>query len=142
MNKPLYLSFFEYNYDALLEYTQSFVKTIRNSEGYNKKRLLIISGMNADIVATCSDKYKMPKDPSNKLAISVEYYIPSQFTSSTYNFFNYGNNWGNEEEYKKLIENFNNLKNNYVNKGIPVIIVEVGVLTEANKEISSIREYL
>ena len=142
MNKPLYFSYFDYDYDALLYYTQSFVDTIRNSEGYNKKRLLIISGMNGDMQATFNKNYKMPKDSINKLAISVQYYIPFEFTSINYNLYNSYEKWGNEAEYKELIENFNKLKKFYINNGIPVIIGEIGVLTEDNKEITSIREYL
>ena len=38
--------------------------------------------------------------------------------------------------------NFITLKDFYVSKGIPVVIGEVGVMTEASKEILSIREYL
>jgi len=53
----------------------------------------------------------MPKDPINKLAISVEYYIPFEFTSTNYNFYSRYEKWGNEAEYKELIENFNKLKN-------------------------------
>ena len=110
MNKPLYLLFEMYDYDFLLNLSQSFVDTIRHSEGYNIKRLLIISGMNADITLTAIKYYKMPIDPVNKLAISIHYYIPSQFTSV--NSINLINNekWGNENEYKDLIQNFENLK--------------------------------
>lgn len=110
MNKPLYLLFDRYDYDFLLNLSQSFVDTIRHSEGYNIKRLLIICGMNADITLTVSKYYKMPIDPVNKLAISIHYYIPSQFTSV--NSINLVNNekWGNENEYKDLIQNFENLK--------------------------------
>ena len=142
MNKPLYLLFEMYDYDFLLNLSQSFVDTIRHSEGYNIKRLLIISGMNADITLTVSKYYKMPIDPINKLAISIHYYIPSQFTSV--NSINLVNNdkWGNKNEYKDLIQNFENLKNFFIDKGIPAIITEVRVKTEENKEIQLIREYL
>ena len=34
------------------------------------------------------------------------------------------------------------MKNIFVNKGIPIIISEIGVLTEERKNIESIREYL
>ena len=34
------------------------------------------------------------------------------------------------------------MKNNYIKKGIPVIISEVYVYTEERKELESIREYL
>ena len=141
MNEPTFLNFFDYNYDTLLNFTQSFVDTIRNSNKFNKERLLIISGMNSKIDATFSEKYKIPTDPANKLAISINYYIPLQFATNKIFYFNQ-NHWGTKHDYKELLENFVTLQNFYVKKGIPIIIGEVGVVTEENKEISSIREYL
>ena len=44
--------------------------------------------------------------------------------------------------YFEIIENFEIMKTYFVDKGIPVIINKVGVLTEEKKEIESIREYL
>ena len=40
------------------------------------------------------------------------------------------------------MENYIKLQNFYISKGIPVIIGEVGVITEESKELASIREYL
>ena len=37
---------------------------------------------------------------------------------------------------------FERLKETYIDKGIPIVITEIGVLTEQEKEIESIREYL
>jgi len=141
MNEPFFLNLYNYNYDTLLNFTQSFVDTIRNSKKFNKDRLLIISGMNSNILLTCVDKYKIPNDPSNKLAISINYYIPLQFTSNEYYWF-VENLWGTLDDYKELLRNFAILQNFYVNKGIPIVIGEVGVITEESKELSSIREYL
>ena len=141
MNEPFFLNLYNYNYDTLLNFTQSFVDTIRNSKKFNKDRLLIISGMNSNILLTCVDKYKIPNDPANKLAISINYYIPLQFTSNEYYWF-VENLWGTLDDYKELLRNFAILQNFYVNKGIPIVIGEVGVITEESKEISSIREYL
>ena len=50
--------------------------------------------------------------------------------------------WGDEGDYIQLLRNFNTLKEFYVDKNIPIIIGEVGVVTEYNRELSSIREYL
>ena len=142
MNEPLYLTRnLEYNYDVLLNFTQSFVDTIRNSEKYNTERLLIISGMSSSIERTCTEKYKIPIDPANKLAISINYYTPSRFTKSSWSW-NSDDTWGEQDNYKELFQNFESLKNFYVSKGIPVVIGEVGVITEKNKELPSIREYL
>ena len=72
MNDPIFLyKTLDYDYDALLNFTQSFVDTIRNSERFNKERLLIIPGMSSNLELTFSDSYKIPIDPINKLAIST-----------------------------------------------------------------------
>ena len=141
MNEPTFLHLFDYNYDTLLNFTQSFVDTIRNSEKFNKERLLIIPGMTSNIELTCSSRYKIPIDPANKFAISINYYIPIQFVTNKLFWFN-ENHWGTKENYKELSENFVTLQNFYVNKGIPIVIGEVGVITEESKELESIREYL
>ena len=143
MNRLLFIYDYEYNYPILLALTQAFVDTIRNSGGNNQKRLLIISGADEDLRYTCSPKYKMPIDPFNKLAISIHYNAPTDFTSvKKSNDILYLDKWGADNDYNELIENFETMKHYYVDKGIPVIISEVGVLTEEKKNISSIREYL
>ena len=45
-------------------------------------------------------------------------------------------------EYHKIFEDFELMKRLFADKGIPVIISEVGVLTEEKMELESIREYL
>ena len=85
MNEPTFLFLYDYNYDTLLNFTQSFVDTIRNSEKFNKERLLIISGMSSNIEPTCSPGYKIPTDPANKLAISINYHKSLLYPSI--NFF-------------------------------------------------------
>ena len=45
-------------------------------------------------------------------------------------------------QYFQLITDFELMKNELVSKGIPIVITEVGVLTEEKKELESIREYL
>jgi hypothetical protein len=137
----MFLYLFDYNYDTLLNFTQSFIDTIRNSEKYNKERLLIISGMDSNMELTFSSRFKIPTDPANKFAISINYYIPIQFATNKYFWFE-ENHWGTKDDYKELLQNFITFHNFYVNKGIPVIIGEVGVITEESREISSIREYL
>jgi len=144
----------KYDYKTLYNLSQVFVDSVRNSGGKNKDRLLVLSGANKDIDMTCSKDYIMPKDPSNKLAISVHYYSPQNFAlESDRNpwTFTIGSEvfeipslkkWGDEGHYNDMIKSFENLKRYYVDKGIPVIITEVGVLTEELKDINSIRNYL
>lgn len=135
---------------VIFNFTQSFVDVVRDSGGNNINRLLIISGIRMNIDFTCSSEYKMPIDPSNKLAISIIYYYPFEFSLyyDTYDSEEQINNtdpifkWGDDSQYMEMVINFEMMKKYYLDKGIPVIITECGVLTEHEKDIISIREYL
>ena len=152
--------FYDYNindfdYKTLTFFNQAFIDTIRKSGGNNKERLLIIAGADDELLWTCSSGYKMPVDQSNKIAISIHYFEPYDFT---FDYYFEPNNWtdsegfiylfeptliwGNSYDYYSMFEDFELMKRCFVDKGIPVIISEVGVLTEEKKEIESIREYL
>ena len=143
-----------YNYTLLYIFNQECINVIRNSKNYNKERLLILSGANRELHLTCSPDYKLPKDPYNKYAISIHYYLPSNFAveSDSNPWVYYDNDqeiiikpstvWGNDNDYKEMITNFETLKKTYLDIGIPIIITETGVLTEEKKELESIRKYL
>ena len=145
-----------YNYTLLSIFNQEFVNVIRDSNSdNNKERLLILSGANKELDLTCSKDYKLPIDPYNKFAISIHYYLPSKFTVEhddnpwTYiddngdvQIVNPMIKWGTDNDYKEMITNFETLKKTYVDKDIPIVITETGVLTEQKKELESIRKYL
>ena len=75
---------FSFYYDILFTFNQAFIDTIRNTGGNNAQRLLIVAGANSNLDLTCSSDYKIPVDPSNKFAVSINYYIPSTFTRELY----------------------------------------------------------
>jgi len=144
-----------YDYKTLTNLNQAFVDTIRNSGGNNIERLLLIAGANDDLELTRDPEYKMPIDQSNKMAISLHYFTPTDFTQFYYfDPYNWTSSegityinmpkliWGNSLDYKNMFDDFELMKKYFVNKGIPVIISEVSVLTKEKKEIESIREYL
>ena len=155
MNDIEYSSDENYDYLSLLSLTQGFVDIVRNSGGKNGDRLLIISGANKKIALTCSTEYKLPIDPSNKIAISMHYYNPDKFAiepednlwswvdgSGNIVYIESMTKWGTENDYKDMFLDFYSMKKTFVEKGIPVIITETGVLTEQKKEKESIREFL
>ena len=155
MNDVTYQKGGSYDYETLVALTQSFVEVIRNSGANNKYRLLLISGAKTDLELTCSPKYKMPVDPFNKLTISIHYYYPTTFTverdkdlftwiddDGKINIIPPLTEWGTENQYKDMFSNFEMMKKIFVDNGIPVIISEVGVLTEQRREKESIRKYL
>ena len=155
MNEVEYKIGSSFDFTTLHTLTQAFVDTVRASGGNNTDRLLLISGMNTNLEQTCSSGYKMPTDKAKKLAISIHYYLPPQFTVESdeepwtwtdeqglVHEITPMTKWGTESDYKEMVTNFETMKKAFVDKGIPVILGEVGVLTEQKKEKASIREFL
>ena len=145
----------DYDFITLLILNQAFVDTVRNTGGKNSDRLLIVAGMNKDSDLTCSSSYKIPIDPSRKLAISFNFLAPGAFTMMTHDnlwtWFDenqdlqigkFVDKWGSEYDYKELYVYFQNFKEIFVDKGYPIINNAVGVITEDLKDNKSIREYL
>ena len=144
-----------YDYSTLLDLSQSFIDTVRGTGGNNNNRLLLVSGANADLDLTCNLNYKIPKDPKNKIAVAIHYYVPYSFTlendyvipytiqNDDVEYYYYTDrDWGNDIDYNEIIENFELMKGCFLDKGIPIIISEVGVLTNEEKKPDSIREFL
>ena len=155
MNEVSYKKGEKNDFITLLSLTQAFVDTVRNTGGKNVDRLLLISGMNADLELTCSSEYKLPIDPFKKMAVSIHYYIPADFTveeddnpwgwydeSGVYHEIFPATEWGTETHYKDMFNDFETMKKAFIDKGIPVILGETGVLTEQKKAPESIREFL
>ena len=140
--------------------SQDFINIIRNSGGNNIERLLIIPMISTDYELNLFNfdyaEYKIPKDPYNKLAISIYYYFPCE----EYNSFNvldpinlYDKHgyfeivyplmeWGSSQNYKNIISHFKYINQNFIDKGFPVIIGEVGVLNDYIKTNNSIEQML
>ena len=144
-----------YDYSSLLDLSQSFIDTVRSTGGSNIDRLLLVSGANAELELTCNLNYKIPKDPSNMTAVSIHYYVPYTFTlendyvepyidpvDGTEYYFYSDTDWGNDIDYIEIIDNFELMKSYFLDKGIPIVISEVGVITNEQKKIDSIREFL
>ena len=139
----------------LLNFTQDFIDTIRNSDGYNKGRLLIIPEMSTEYEINSYYDLHIPEDPSNKTAVSLHYYFPSE-TSYEYEIpplewsdkFGYKyeaiptTTWGSDYDYKEIMNKIEMLKNIFIDKEIPVVLGEVGILSKYNNNINSKREFL
>ena len=51
-------------------------------------------------------------------------------------------NWGSNNDYKQLLTNFDFLKQNYIEAGIPIINSQVGIVIEKDFDINSMKEFL
>ena len=144
INKPYFVnSTLYYQHNDLHDFTQIFINIVRNSGGNNAERLLLLPSMisNIELVYTY---LILPTDPANRSAISFNYFYPEQFTKYEGIDYinNFKNNWGTESDYKTLIKHFESIKKSFLDNNIAVIITEIGVLTEQDKERTSILEYL
>ena len=142
MNEVKFKSGDNYDYETLFNLTQSFIDIVRSSGGKNSERFLIIAGAKADIELSFSDKFKIPNDPANNFTISLHYYIPYSFTKKHIDENYYVPKWGIKYDYDEIMYYFYVMKITFVDNGIPIILSEIGVLTEDKKEEESIREFL
>jgi len=153
-------SIYYYLEDEKYYFSQEFINIIRNSGGLNIERLLIVPMISSDyeleLFSYSMDEFIIPKDPYNKLAISLCYYFPSEEYNednvlepiNLYNRLGFtyeivpSMKWGSSKNYKNIVRFFNYLKENFAEKGFPVIIGEVGFLNEYIKKNNSIEQFL
>jgi len=158
-----YLNIYENFFNEELFISQIFVNIIRNSSGNNKERLLIVPGLSSELELNnfIYELYEihLPEDPSNKLAISLNYFFPGEndieFWDEYYeidpivlydnlgmDYFFFSNiNWGRDRDYKDFIYYFSILKKILIDKGYPAVIGEIGIYNK-NIEKISIRQFL
>jgi endoglucanase len=137
MNEPQYDKLWSRNdpnitnktraFKMLTDLNQIFVNTVRATGGNNAERCLLISSYWTDIDINLNnwDTFMfMPQDTAeNKLILSFHYYTPWNFCGGS------GTTWTNTNE---LNNQFNKVKTNFVDRGIPVIIGEYAVDINAN----------
>jgi len=130
---------------TLMTYEQAFIDAVRATGGNNATRTLVVQGPNTSIELSSKwvDMSKFNDPAKNALMIEVHYYSPPQFTgvwegpngNEPYYFWGaenhvpsgsytkYNSTWG-EEAYVR--EQFDMMKKNFTDKGIPVILGEYG----------------
>lgn len=106
-------------YNLINKINQDFVDIIRATGGNNAKRHLLIAGYYTDIERTCDSLYKMPDDKAGRCILSVHYYTPWDFCTCDRK-----HTWGTNSEVRQMETLIGEMKKNFVDKGIPVIIGE------------------
>jgi len=127
---------------VLLSYHQTFIDAVRSTGGNNSSRTLIFQGPSTDVDNTYKLMNTLPVDKiADRLMAEVHYYTPYQFClmdndanwGKMFYYWGQGNHsttdadhnatWGEESDVEK---NFGKMKEQFVDKGIPVIIGEYG----------------
>lgn len=131
-------------YATMNEWLQTVVDAVRATGGNNATRWIGIPGYdtNADITI---ESLVLPNDPANKLLVAVHNYDPYEYTLT-----NKYTQWGHTAVSSKKCTNgkeadiksvLNKLKTNYVDKGIPVYLGEMGCVRRDNALDEVFRRY-
>ncbi len=125
------------------EVNQTFVDIVRSSGGNNPERHLLISGYNTSIEHTCDPLFEMPQDPAGRCAVSVHYYTPAVFAilEEDADWGKMRPTWGTDADYAELTQQMDMMKENFIDKGVPVIIGEYGCPIK-NKEVESVQRFI
>lgn len=105
------------------KYEQDFVNTVRASGGNNTKRTLVITSYAASAETDAIDDVIIPDDKN--IILSVHYYAPWKFSEGIDTVFN-------DEGKTELDNKFAELKQKFIDKGIPVIIGEFGCVNKSD----------
>jgi len=117
--------------DIVNEWNKVFVDTVRATGGNNSSRFLILPGYGADARFTIGNFILPPdsKNNVNKLIVSLHYYQPWDLTHT-----HIMQSWGTVSDKAAVDKSFNDMKKEYIDKGIAVILDEFGTLHNAAME--------
>jgi len=129
---------------VLQSYHQTFIDAVRSTGGRNSYRILVIQGPSTDIETTHELMSSLPNDYiPNRMMVEVHYYTPWNFCGMTEDanwgnmFYYWGEDyhsatdptrnatWGEEET---VDSNFELMKTQFVDNGIPVVLGEYSVV--------------
>jgi endoglucanase len=127
------------------DWNQVFVDAVRATGGYNATRWL---GVPSYCASPDFTKYmKLPADPSGKLAVSVHFYDPGDYTIGDEQYSDWGHTGasgkkssGGDEDHVKSV--FGKLYNEFIAKGVPVYIGEYGCSMRAQSDTRAWKFYL
>jgi aryl-phospho-beta-D-glucosidase BglC (GH1 family) len=129
---------------VLTSYHQTFIDAVRSTGGRNTYRTLVIQGPSTDIEKTNTLMTTLPLDPvANRMMVEVHYYTPWQFCGMEKDeswgkmFYYWGADyhaaadpsrnatWGEEQDLNRF---FVLMKNQFTDRGIPVVLGEFSAL--------------
>ena len=119
--------------EVLMEYNKLVLKTVRLSGGNNMVRFMMFPTMGASYDNLEKFNFTLPDDNefngnNDRIILSLHMYTPYNFAlneDKTYNIFT-------KEYQEELLNDFKFLYNNYITKGIHVIIGEMGCTDKDN----------
>ena len=106
----------------------TFTDTVRGLGGNNAKRALIVTSHAQSIVKDAVQAIEIPNNDPN-IIVSIHSYAPWDFAGTD----SERSTWGTDADKQELDQNFQFLKETFVDKGIPVILDEFGAVNKNNE---------
>ena len=134
-------------YAVINEIAQTFVTTVRAAGGKNADRYLSILGYSANPSLTASNLVLPTDSAADRLIVSVHFYDPSGYAlgqNSAYTEWGHTGADGKKDpnhSEKNVIDTFRMLKDKYLDKNIPVYIVECGAVNRDDERAKSFQRY-
>lgn len=116
--------------DVINRLNRSFVDTIRNSEGNNPYRHLMIPTYAASSDPKTWKDFIIPED--DKIIVSIHAYTPYHFALNKHGTADWSPD--NVNDTKDIDSLMNNLYDFFISKGYPVILGEFGAMDKDNQE--------
>ncbi len=134
-------------YGILNEWNQVFVDAVRATGDKNATRWLGVPGYCTNPDLTIS-YLTLPTDEANRVMVAVHDYDPYEYTlNDTYNAWGHladkskGDTTNGSNEEKVITSTFSQLKEKFIDNGIPVYIGEIGCVRRATNRAESFRKY-
>lgn len=116
--------------DVINQLNKSFIDTVRQADGNNPYRHLMIPTYAASSDPKTWKDFVIPED--DKIIVSIHAYTPYNFALN----INGKSQWSSEDisDTRDIDYLMNNIHNSFISKGIPVIIGEFGAMDKDNTE--------
>ncbi len=113
--------------EIVSKFSKAFYETVRNSDGNNPKRHLMLTGYAASSNRKCLESIDVPENDKNVI-VSVHAYLPYSFALDTEGT----DKFDAESDSLPIDMLFNDINELFTSKEIPVIVGEFGALNKFN----------
>jgi len=123
------------SYNAVNRLNQAFVDTVRSTGRGNANRFLIVKTYAASAEEDVLDAFVLPKDNvADRLIIGVHYYGAVAFVmrQNQVGWTEVYNDWSLIRDGRPVEKTLRQLNSRFVEKGIPVIVSEIGAQNKGN----------
>jgi endoglucanase len=115
-------------WDCVNQLNQVFVDTIRNAGGNNPLRHLMVMPYAASSAGNAWSGFTVPED--DKVIVSIHAYTPYNFALNKTGTDTWSSS--NASDTRDIDSLMNNINNQFISKGIPVILGEFGAMNKEN----------